>query len=150
MRGRVNAIRTFKGLVADLRLKKNDVLIAMSGATTGKVSIINEYKNSKYYQNQRVGLFTKKDGYDYFFIATIVQTNLFIKQMKNVLVAGAQPNVSSRDIDSFVFSLPTLPEQELIGNYFKHLDELIEKSERQLEKLKSIKQGCLDKMFIND
>ena len=34
MRGRVNAIRTFKGLVADLRLKKNNKRVVLVKQTS--------------------------------------------------------------------------------------------------------------------
>ena len=87
-----------------------------------------------------------KNGYNLNFIFDIFQNIDWKKKDESTGV----PSLSKNAIIQIDISLPTLPEQELIGNYFKHLDELIEKSERQLEKLKSIKQGCLDKMFIND
>ena len=38
-------------------LENGDIVLAMSGATTGKVSILSSEKSCKYYQNHRVGLF---------------------------------------------------------------------------------------------
>jgi len=44
----------------------------------------------------------------------------------SVLVAGAQPNVSSKEIDSFEFVFPlNIEEQKKIGQYFANLDTLI-------------------------
>ena len=46
------------------------------------------------------------------------------------------------------FYFPSLSEQEKIGNYFRHLDELIAAKRQEIEKLQDIKQSLLDKMFV--
>ena len=43
----------------------------------------------------------------------------------------------------------TIEEQIYIGSFFKNLDDLINKTEHQLTKLKNIKKACLEKMFVN-
>ena len=124
-------------------------VLAMSGATTGKVSILNNPKKIKVYQNQRVGYFTQKKDVDYAFIKTLVKSNLFTDQLRSVLVAGAQPNVSSKDIDNFEFYFSkSIKEQSKIGGLFTNLDNLITLHQRKLEKLKNIKKACLEKMFV--
>ena len=96
-------------------LSDGAVLLAMSGATTGKVSILHANKAQKYYQNQRVGYFVPTTTCDYGFISVVVRSRYFSAQLDSVMVAGAQPNVSARAIDSFVFSIPTSQgEQNLI------------------------------------
>ena len=45
-------------------------------------------------------------------------------------------------------NIPTLPEQEKIGSFFKKLDELIGLSNKELEQLKNIKSALLEKMFV--
>ena len=50
----------------------------------------------------------------------------------SVLVAGAQPNVSSKEIDSFEFVFPlNIEEQKKIGQYFANLDTLITLHQRK-------------------
>jgi len=44
--------------------------------------------------------------------------------------------------------LPPTEEQQLIGNYFKSLDELIKSNQDALENIKHFKQSCLQKMFV--
>ena len=120
----------------------------MSGATTGKVAILSNPDNTKFYQNQRVGYFSDLKIVNYDFVSTIVKSNLFISQLSSVLVAGAQPNVSSKEIDSFGFYFPkTLKEQTKIGTFFKHLDNTIALHQRKLDLLKETKKGFLQKMF---
>lgn len=129
-------------------LPNKAAVLAMSGATTGKVSILDNPQNKKIYQNQRVGYFTKKDSTDYGFVSTLVRSHLFINQLNSVLVAGAQPNVSSRDIDSFEFKVPMQnKEQQKIGLFFANLDHLITLHQRKLDLLKEQKKGFLQKMF---
>lgn len=107
-------------------LPQRAALLAMSGATTGKVAILHKQHEGKYYQNQRVGYFSKVKDASYSFISVLIRSDLFLKQLKSVLVAGAQPNVSSKEIDQFIFSVPvTLNEQEKIGAFFEYLDSLI-------------------------
>ena len=133
----------------DYLLENGSVLLAMSGATTGKVSILNTQDNTKYYQNQRVGYFSKNKSFDYRYIATIVGSQQFINQLTFVLVAGAQPNVSSRDIDNFEFIISqNKDEQTKIGDFFYNLDNLITLHQSKCEKLKNIKKALLDKMFM--
>ena len=101
-------------------------VLAMSGATTGKVSVLYAEKGQKYYQNQRVGYFVPTDTCEYSFIRTIMRSQLFADQLSAVLVAGAQPNVSSKEIDGFEFMIPkSIDEQRWIGEYFQSLDRLI-------------------------
>ncbi|WP_419013809.1 restriction endonuclease subunit S [Gallintestinimicrobium sp.] len=110
----------------NISLRNGDALLAMSGATTGKVSILKCKNTDKYYQNQRVGYFKRNIQYNYDFVSTIVRSDLFKEQLMSVLVAGAQPNVSSKEIDSFEFVFPlNIEEQKKIGQYFANLDTLI-------------------------
>ncbi|MGQ7543507.1 restriction endonuclease subunit S [Streptococcus suis] len=44
--------------------------------------------------------------------------------------------------------LPTLPEQEAIGNFFSDLDQLITLHQRKLDDVKELKKALLQKMFL--
>ncbi|EMF0468648.1 restriction endonuclease subunit S [Enterococcus faecium] len=130
-------------------LPDKSALLAMSGATTGKVSILNNPNNNKVYQNQRVGYFTKTKNVDYSFISTLVRSKIFLDQLNSVLVAGAQPNISSKDINVFELTIPkNIEEQKKIGNFFKQLDDTIALHQRKLDLLKETKKGFLQKMFV--
>ena len=115
-------------------------VLAMSGATTGKVSILSNPSNIKFYQNQRVGYFKKTDGINYPFISTLVRSQVFNNQLNSILVTGAQPNVSSKDIDDFDVLIPTsYKEQKKIGAYFSNLDHLITLHHRKCVVLRKMK-----------
>ena len=136
---------TFDG-DADFRLYDGDAVIAMSGATTGKVAIV--HTQGFLYQNQRVGKFTKTDRVIYDFLTTIVKSHKFRANLSCLLTSSAQPNASSKDIDSITQSIPLdKDEQQTIGKYFTSLDSQISASISRLASLKQMKTASLQAMF---
>lgn len=128
-------------------IKNGDLLLAMSGATTGKSSIYNLNYDS--YLNQRVGLFKTKTKQLYYpFLTQFVFSVEFEKQLDSVLVAGAQPNISSSNIENFEFPFPSLEEQTKIANFLSAIDEKINLCQAQIEKTEIYKKGLLQKMFV--
>ena len=127
-------------------LRGRSILLAMSGATTGKIAMLDS--EEEYYQNQRVGYFQNTGAVDYDFLSSILQTKDFINQLNSVLVAGAQPNISSKEIDSFVFYIPeSLDEQSAIGSLFRTLGDLLASYKDNLANYQSLKAAMLSKMF---
>ena len=127
-------------------LRGRSILLAMSGATTGKIAMLDS--EEEYYQNQRVGYFQNTGAVDYDFLSSVLQTKEFTNQLNSVLVAGAQPNISSKEIDSFVFCIPeSLDEQSAIGSLFRTLDHLLASYKDNLANYQSLKETMLSKMF---
>lgn len=128
-------------------IKKNDLLIAMSGATAGKVSIYN--LEQKAYLNQRVGLFrvTSPLLVNYGFLTQFVFSNFFSKQLILLLSTSAQPNISSKDIENLKIKLPNLKEQQKIAEVLTACDDEINLLNLKLENLKKQKQGLMQKLL---
>ena len=127
-------------------LRGRSILLAMSGATTGKIAMLDS--EEEYYQNQRVGYFQNTGEVDYDFISSVLQTKAFTNQLNGVLVAGAQPNISSKEIDSFEFCIPdSIDEQSAIGILFRTLDDLLASYKDNLANYQSLKATMLSKMF---
>ena len=127
-------------------LRGRSILLAMSGATTGKIAMLDS--EEEYYQNQRVGYFQNTGEVDYDFLSSVLQTKAFTNQLNGVLVAGAQPNISSKEIDSFEFCIPdSIDEQSAIGSLFRTLDDLIASYKDNLANYQSLKATMLSKMF---
>ena len=131
-------------------ISKGDLLIAMSGATTGKTAVYNQI--GKAYLNQRVGLFKSINSHNYYpFICQWVKSNYFYAQLKRTLAAGAQPNISSKDIESFIWAYPngnnSFAEQKKIADCLSSLDKYIDATKRKLELLKEHKKGLMQRLF---
>jgi len=127
-------------------IRSGDLIIAMSGATTGKASIYNLDFNS--YLNQRVGLFkSRTNQLNYSYLVQFVFSEEFKKQLDAILVAGAQPNVSSTDIETLAIQFPCLAEQNKIANFLSAIDEKITYCMTEIEKTEQYKKGLLQQMF---
>lgn len=126
-------------------VNNGSILIAMSGATVGKISLL---KKNGFYLNQRVGYFKTNVHYDNSFVYCLLKSNNYYKNMNSIKVAGAQPNISKSEINGFNFLLPSHEEQQKIGDFFAKLDKLIEEQSNKLNQLKQQKKAYLQKMFI--
>lgn len=114
-------------------VRKGDILIAMSGATTGKFGVYNS--DVVVLQNQRVGnlkLQDEKLGNKKFLYYVIAALN---KKIEDKAYGGAQPNISSTLIESIKFNLPPLAEQERIVNKLDELFARIEEIKKSMDKI---------------
>lgn len=57
-------------------------------------------------------------------------------------------SITNEDFFNMPIPLPSPEEQAKIADYFENLDSLIKHHEEELERLKSLKQSCLQGMFI--
>ena len=97
----------------DFIIKEGDILIAMSGATTGKVGIARGVPN-KSFINQRVGIIRSANcQYLYYCLS-----NHVFQEYVTMLSAGsAQPNLSGEDIKNYQIMYPTQSEISEITTY---------------------------------
>ncbi len=101
---------------------KGDILIAMSGATTGKIGYYN--LDEKAYLNQRVGKFipNKELLNNRFLFHFLLTKNEFLYVLAG---GGAQPNLSSNAIkEKLLIPIPPLSEQERIVAILDKFDVL--------------------------
>lgn len=129
----------------DFLVENGDLLIAMSGATTGKIGV---YKgDSPALQNQRVGNFkiineavVDKKYRDYYISS-------LRKAIEGAAYGGAQPNISSKGIEEFVFPLAPPKQQKRIvakiEELFSHIDAGIEALKKTKQLLKQYRQSVL-------
>ena len=145
-----NAVRVIpKEDYEDYQVEENDILVAMSGATTGKFGI---YKSSeKAYQNQRVGKFKILDERILNNNFLFYQINSLKRQIEKDAYGGAQPNISSSKIEQMQIVVPPLPEQHAIVAKIEELFSELENGKQQLltaqQQLKVYRQSLLKWAF---
>lgn len=126
----------------------NTVMIAMYGATIGKVGIM----GVKATTNQACANAVCENNvyYKYLFYYAISQKDSFISKGKG----GAQPNISQEVIKKHEFPLPPLPEQhrivERIESLFSKLDEAKEKAQEVIDSFEARKAAILHKAFSGE
>ncbi len=127
-------ISDYKSLrLDDFVVKKGDVLIALSGATTGKSGYYDLEKES--YLNQRVGKFIPNKGIleNLFLYQYLISKNDFLYELAG---GGAQPNLSSNILkEKLIFPLPPLPEQQKIAEVLSTWDKAIQETDAIIKKL---------------
>ena len=129
-------------------LYPNDIVIALSGATAGKINQVSN-KYPIYYQNQRVGFFERKnDKLDYEYLNSFLHSKKFRSQLQKTLVAGAQPNIAPKDIEKIKIPFLEYELQQTIGQANKDLFRLQNLNKRKLTVLNRIKTTLLNTMFI--
>lgn len=127
-------------------IENEDILIAMSGATTGKVGVY-RYENLAY-QNQRVGRFVSiSNDMVMTYLKQFLKFNTFINELNKSLAQGAQPNISSKQIEKISITVPNKKEQEKIAEVLGDVDGLIEKTQRLIEKKKNLKTAAMQKLL---
>ena len=81
------------------------------------------------------------------FVNALLDTSQFEKEIEKNM--GATINqITGYMFSKMEFMIPSSKEQEVIGKYFKSIDNLITLHQRKLEKLIIIKKSMLEKMFV--
>lgn len=133
-------------------IEKGDLLIALSGATTGKNGVY--YLDEIAYLNQRIGNIKIKNKekvlneYRNYYIA------LKNEDILNLAYGGAQPNISPKVIEFISIPLPPIKEQQRIVNIieslFAKLDRAKELIENTLAQFEQNKMAILHKAFTGE
>ncbi len=119
-------------------VEKDDILILWDGSKAGTVytgfsgalgSTLKAYKT------------TSNSTFVYQFLKR--QQELIYKNYRTPNI----PHVQKDFLNVFKISTPNFAEQQKIGTFFKQLDELITLRQHQLDQLKALKKGYLQKMF---
>ena len=130
------------------QIKKNDILIAMSGATTGKIGLYDTEEIS--YLNQRVGLFRIENSnlrsYLFYFLSTQIEKNLELS------LGAAQPNLSTEQINNIELPLPPLEEQKRIvaklDILFAKIDKAIALHQKNIDEANVFMASVLNDVFV--
>ncbi|MFP6789615.1 MAG: restriction endonuclease subunit S [Thalassolituus sp.] len=128
------------------KIINGDILIAMSGATTGKIGMYN--LNTFSYLNQRVGKFepikgrASKNYLFQLFKQPKIQYNVLIDA-----VGGAQPNISNKDIERIKVLIPALSEQQKIAAVLSTADQEITVLQQKLNALKQEKKALMQQLL---
>lgn len=119
---------------------RNTLELVGKGATWTGIS-------GKYAFNSNIARF-KFDGIDTIFFNYLYNTQQVISQVHARAVGTTSVSaVYPRDLNSLLYYLPSIEEQQKIGSFFKQLDDTLALHQRKLDMLKEQKKGYLQKMF---
>jgi len=132
----------------DFRGEFGDILIAMSGATTGKNARIC-HADLPVLINQRVGRFviSAPGSLDSDFLYYTVNTKTFQDEIVIDAIGGAQPNISSSHVERIHVKLPPFVEQKAIAARLAAIEAVARTLRNNIQKLKQQKTGLMQDLL---
>jgi type I restriction enzyme S subunit len=125
-------------------LEEGDFVFGMSGSLSNYATI--RKQNLPCYLNQRVGKLCPKDSHKSFlnhlFLSETVQ-----RQILATAAGGAQLNISARQIEDIEVYIPPLKEQKKIAEILTSVDEVIENTQSQINKLEDLKRATMNELM---
>lgn len=140
----------YKEDLSRYEVQPNELLIAMSGATTGKLGF--NTTGEVYLQNQRVGRFcetpTLRLRFLSYFLTTKIDENLAIS------AGAAQPNLSTKQIKEITLPVPPIEIQDSFVSELMERQEQVDRLKRdyttKLADLDDLRQSLLQKAFAGE
>ena len=128
-------------------LKSRDILIALTGATTGKTAVVPPSLAGTFL-NQRVGkieLVSPNAEQDFILVA--IKTRFFQEAIQQNILRSAQGNISPSSIAQIPIPLPLLPEQRTIAGVFQAIDEKTAALKGEAEHMDELFHAMLDELM---
>ena len=128
------------------RAEQNDILMAMSGATTGKAGIYKEDMPALI--NQRVACIRAKTGIacpTFLFVAT--QLEWMYDLIQETSAGCAQPNISGKQIENMPVPDATYEQQQQFAAFVEQTDKSKLAIQQSLDKLELLKKSLMQEYF---
>ena len=130
-------------------IKYGDFVMAMTGATIGKIGKLQIDSESKVYINQRVCKFIPEAFCDKEYLYYKLNTQEFQRFIyNNVDSKLAQPNIGHPTIYKYELELPLLSEQRRIGQFLKAIDDKINLNRAINHNLEAMAKQLYDYWFM--
>jgi type I restriction enzyme S subunit len=127
-------------------LDDGDILVAMTGATAGKVGRLRCKR--PHLLNQRVAKLAPYDV-DPFFFWAVVSSDEYQGRFFKLADGAAQPNMSGGQIEGVELLVPSSTTQRKIAGVLSAYDDLIENSTRRIAILEEMAQAIYREWFVN-
>lgn len=133
--------------IEKVRVFENDFVVAMTGATIGKIGKI--YSSEEAYINQRVAKIRPKNFVDWNYIYYNINSSEFYQHIQNNIDShSAQENISTTSIGRYSLQLPNLDEQRTIAAVLSSLDDKIDLLHRQNATLEAMAEALFRQWFV--
>ena len=125
--------------------RKYDILMAMSGATTGKVGI---YKSDeRLLINQRVACIRARDDESAIFLFACLQLPWMYNLVQEASAGCAQPNISGKQIETMPVPKPETSKVHQFAAFVERVDQQKQTIQQSLDKLELMKKALMQEYF---
>jgi type I restriction enzyme S subunit len=145
----LNQIQTIPRAVSDAlprsKLSTNDLVISYVG-TIGEIAFIDE--DDKYHLAPNVAKITPdSEKINGKFLAHVLTSDETQKSIQLLGSVTSQPSLSMGNLRKVFIPVPPLPEQQKIAAILTSVDDVIEKTQAQINKLKDLKTGMMQELL---
>ena len=126
-------------------VKENDILLARTGASTGKSYLYRNSDGKLYF----AGFLIRANIYKHnsYFVFSQLHTHRYKKWISVMSARSGQPGINSQEYASFPLYTTSLQEEDKIASFLKLLDERIATQNKIIEDLKKLKSAITDLLF---
>lgn len=132
----------------NIQIKNGNILITKDG-TLGKVAFVQDLSMPA---TLNAGVFNVEIKDETLvsnkYLFQYLKAPFLLEYVEKKATGGTIKHLNQNLLVDFPILVPTKEEQESIGTYFNGLDNLITLKQQKLDRLKSLKQACLEKMFV--
>ena len=138
----------FNATYKHFAVSPNDIVIASSGNTYGKIAKVRKY-DLPLMMNTSVIRFAPKDRQtlDPMFLEYFLKSDVFKQQIESFVIGSAQPNFGPTHLKQMVILYPALELQEKFGVFAAALDEEIEVLLQQIQNLRRTRDLLLPRLL---
>ena len=134
------------GILSDNYLvKERDILLARTGASTGKSYLYRKTDGKLYY----AGFLIRANITDHspYFVFAQLHTHRYWKWISTMSARSGQPGINSQEYASFPISTTSIQEENKIAKFLSLLDERIATQNKIIDKLESLIKGLNDTLY---
>lgn len=147
LRADLTSPKTDLALSQRYMLNPGDIVFARTGASVGKTYLYREIDGLVFFAGFLIRARTKPNE-DANFIFQLTRTDKYHKLINITSQRSGQPGINAKEYSSFSFLCPIVKAEKIkIGEYFNNLDTLIQLHQKKHDKLVTLKQAMLQKMF---
>lgn len=123
-------------------VKENDILLARTGASTGKSYLYRNSDGKLYF----AGFLIRANIYKHnsYFVFSQLHTHRYKKWISVMSARSGQPGINSQEYASFPLYTTSLQEEDKIASFLKLLDERIATQNKIIDKFQSLIKGLID------
>lgn len=125
---------------------KGDILLARTGASTGKSYLYDEKDGKMYFAGFLIKAHVNEEC-DAKFIYAQTLTTKYMNWVKLTSMRSGQPGINANEYSSYAVSIACIPEQRKIASFLSTIDEIIQSTESELNAWQERKKGVMQKIF---
>lgn len=124
-----------------------DILISRLAAPAGRSMIMPDI-NWRMVTSVDVAIIRPNKLFDPYFLMSMLNTDKKLYDISKFVSGSSHKRISRKNLEKIKLISPEIREQQKIGDFFRKIDELIEKQNQKIDGLKERKKGFLQKMFV--